>query len=148
MFQTYKGKFRPKNPHKYAGNPDNIIFRSKWEYDLLKIIDESDNIVMYASEEIRIPYFNPIDKKVHNYFPDIIIKDKNNKVTMIEIKPFAQTQIPIPPKRTTRKSKENYINECATYVINQAKWAAAEKYCQEKNWKFEKLTEKEIYGKK
>lgn len=148
MFQTYKGKFRPKNPHKYAGNPDNIIFRSKWEYDLLKIIDESENIVMYASEEIKIPYFNPIDKKVHNYFPDIIIKDKNNKVTMIEIKPYAQTQIPVPPKNNNKKRKASYIDECMTYVINQAKWDAAEKFCKEKNWKFEKLTEKEIYGKK
>lgn len=148
MFQTYKGKFRPKNPHKYAGNPDNIIFRSKWEYDFLKIIDEADNIIMYASEEIKIPYFNPIDKKMHNYYPDLIIKDKDNKVTMIEIKPYSQTQLPKQPKSNTKKSKANYLDECVTYVINQAKWAAAEKFCSEKNWKFEKLTEKEIYGKK
>ncbi|NDB85179.1 MAG: head completion protein, partial [Alphaproteobacteria bacterium] len=28
---AYKGKFNPKNPNKYKGDPTNIIYRSRWE---------------------------------------------------------------------------------------------------------------------
>lgn len=138
---TYKGRFIPKNPNKYVGDPNNIIFRSKWEYDILKFIDRSDNIIKYSSEEVKIPYYSPLDKKMHNYYPDLIIETKDNKIFMIEIKPFSQT---MPPKKPKRMSK-NYAIACETYITNRCKWDAAEKFCLEKNWKFKILTEKEIY---
>jgi hypothetical protein len=42
---------------------------------------------------------------------------------------------------------QRFLNEANTYLVNQAKWEAAENVCEKKGWKFKILTEKEIYGK-
>ena len=102
MMPTQKGLYKPKFPEKYKGNPCNIVFRSSWEYKLMKYFDLSGNIVQWQSEELWIPYRSPIDRKVHRYFPDFLIcvVDKNgNKTTkIIEVKPKKQTIPPNPPK--------------------------------------------------
>ena len=70
----YKGKFKPSNPKKYVGNPANIIYRSSWEKKFMFYCDTNPDILQWASEEMAIPYYNPIDKKVHKYYPDFIVK--------------------------------------------------------------------------
>ena len=60
--------------------------------------DRNDDIIYWASEELAIPYFSPIDKKVHRYFPDFIIKTSKGKRYMIEIKPAKYLKPPKPPK--------------------------------------------------
>ena len=70
MRNTYKGKFTPKNPHKYRGDVNNIVFRSSWEYKLMKFLDDYDDVLEYGSEEIIIPYISPLDGKMHRYFVD------------------------------------------------------------------------------
>jgi hypothetical protein len=141
--KTYKGYFKPKNPKKYNGNADNIIYRSSWELRVMKYFDDHPQVIWWASEEISIPYFNPIDQKTHRYFPDFIAKMKKSdgKVMtyLIEVKPFAQTQQPVRKRKTQR-----YITESATYVINQCKWKAADEFCHEHGWEFKVLTEKEL----
>jgi len=143
----YKGTFRPSYPEKYLGDPSNIIFRSLWERSLMKYFDTSKSVLKWSSEEIKIPYLSPKDNKIHQYYPDFVIKarmkDKTEKIIMIEVKPQKQTE---PPKQPKRKSK-SYLNECVTYSVNVAKWAAAQKYCEEKGWDFKLMTEKNIYGK-
>ena len=62
---------------------------------------------------------------------------------MIEVKPYAQTHAPIAKKRLTKK----YLNEVKTWGVNQAKWEAAMEYCKDRGWKFQILTEKELYKK-
>ena len=138
-----KGKFRPNNPQKYLGNPTNIIIRSKWEYDFFKFCDMNDEIVQWGSEEIVIPYMSPLDKRRHRYFPDVVIKKKNGETILVEIKPYDQTQ---PPKGPPSK-KKSFIHEVTTYVVNQAKWAAAEVFCRNRGWRFQLITEKELYRK-
>ena len=63
-----------------------------------------------------------------------------SEVYLIEIKPKKQTQQPQVKKRVTKQ----YINEVATWGINQAKWKAAEDYCLDRGWKFKILTEDEL----
>jgi hypothetical protein len=138
-----KGKFQPKNPSKYLGDPTNIIWRSKWELDMMMFFDKNPDIVAWASEELIIPYRSPVDNKVHRYFPDFVIKNTRKETIVIEVKPYQQT---MQPTSTPKKTKK-YINEAVTYAINQAKWKAAEEYCKDRKWKFQILTEKEIYGK-
>ena len=144
---SYKGRFRPKFPEKYKGNPCNIVFRSSWEYKLMKYFDLSGNIVQWQSEELWIPYRSPIDRKVHRYFPDFLIcvVDKNgNKTTkIIEVKPKKQT---IPPKLKSNGTKptKRYLTEVMTYGINSAKWNAAKDYCSDRKWEFLIFTEKEL----
>ncbi len=141
------GLFKPKNPGKYKGNAGNIIFRSTWELKVMQFLDLSENVVSWQSEEKIIAYKSPVDQKIHRYFPDFIAVIKNKKTKkletiMIEVKPKSQT---VPPKPGNNKKK--YIKEVMTYGVNQAKWKAAEYYCEQRGWQFKVLTEDHIFGK-
>ena len=144
---AYRGKFKPKNPKKYMGDPTKITYRSLWERKCMLTFDDNPNILKWASEEIAIPYVSPVDRQRHKYFPDFIIELKNRlgkiENVMIEVKPKKQC---LPPKPRKRKTQA-FLNESKTYAVNQAKWAAAEALCKRKGWEFKVLTEKEIYGK-
>lgn len=139
-----KGFFSPKNPQKYKGNPTNIVYRSGWELKLMIYLDDHPDVIEWASEEFAIPYISPIDGRKHRYFPDFWVKKRNRdgviEVVVIEVKPKSQS---VPPKKQTKKTKK-YINEVVTWGINQAKWDAAEKFCRSRQWKFVKMTEKEL----
>ena len=141
---AYKGKFKPRNTNKYKGNPTNIIYRSLWELKLMRYLDEHPDVVSWSSEEIAIPYKSPIDGRYHRYFPDFKItkKDKEGLTStlLIEVKPLNQTK----PPEVTKKITKKYINEVATWGINQAKWKAAADFCEDRNWKFSIMTEKEL----
>jgi len=102
--------------------------------------DRNDDIIYWASEELSIPYVNPIDRKVHRYFPDFIIKTKNGKRFMIEIKPSIQTKKPTPK---IKKSKA-FMRESLEYIKNMAKWQAADVYCNDNGMEFKIFTEKEL----
>lgn len=135
-----KGRFKPKNPHKYKGNPTNIIYRSSWELKLMTYLDSHDEVVQWASEEFCIPYRSPIDDRVHRYYPDFWVKKRDGEVTVIEVKPAKQATPPAQPKKVTRR----YVQEVFEYGKNQAKWKAAEGYCLDRGWKFIVMTEKEL----
>lgn len=139
-----QGFFKPKNPQKYNGDPTNIVYRSGWELKFMLYLDGHRDVVKWSSEEIVIPYKSPVDGRWHRYFPDFLIVAKNKEglmeTTLIEIKPAAQT---VEPARKTKKTKR-YINEVFTWGINSSKWSAAQKYCDERGWKFKILTEKEL----
>lgn len=140
---SYKGRFVPKNPEKYAGDVQNIVWRSTWERRVMEWLDKSENVIYWSSEELVIRYFNPIDNKIHRYFPDFIVKvkKKDGKVMthVIEVKPEYQTKEPV-RKRKTQK----FINEQVTYIINQSKWKAATEFCKDHGWQFQVLTEKDL----
>ena len=140
---SYKGTFSPKNPSKYNGNSKNIIYRSNWELRVMKYFDDHPNVIWWASEELPIPYVSPVDNKTHRYFPDFIVKMrlKDGKVTtyILEVKPLAQTKMPVQKRKTKR-----FIQEAATYAINQEKWRAADLFCREHGWQFKVITEKEL----
>lgn len=139
----HQGIYKIKNPEKYAGNANNIIYRSSWEQKVFIELDNRSDVIYWSSEELAIPYFNPVDQKIHRYFPDVIFKvkdsDEKEKIFMVEIKPYKETQIP-----TKRKRTQTFINESITYAINQSKWKAADKFCSEKGWIFKILTEKDL----
>lgn len=144
MSKTLKGKYKPKNPDKYLGDPTNIIYRSSWERQCMVYFDNNPNILQWGSEEIIVPYRSPIDNRIHRYFTDFVIRAKqaDGKVqtTLIEVKPKKQTQ---PPKIQSRKTKR-YLNEVTTYLVNEAKWKAAVEFCKDRNWKFQIITENEL----
>ena len=142
--KTHKGYFKPRNPQKYKGDPSNIIYRSSWELKLMLILHRHPNIITWRSEEIFIPYRSPIDNKIHRYFVDFIVtkinKDGTKETALIEVKPFRQTQQPKVQKNITKK----YITEVKTWGINEAKWKAAQEFCNDRKWKFYIFTEKEL----
>lgn len=140
-----KGRFRPKNPHKYIGNPQEIIHRSSWERICMNYFDLNEDVHQWGSEEKAIRYYDPVAKKHRRYFPDFIVKYKNKKgeeiIEMIEVKPYAQ--VIGPPENPKRKTKA-WATAVQTYITNQAKWEAAKEFCEEKGWRWRIITEKEL----
>jgi hypothetical protein len=138
-----KGKFRPKNPQKYKGDPNNIIYRSTWEIKVMNYLDENPNVIWWGSEELPIPYISPVDKKKHRYFPDFIAKMRKADGTVmtyvIEVKPEKQTQPP-----TQKRKTKTFLQEAITYEVNKAKWYAAEEFCKDHGWQFQILTERHL----
>jgi len=144
MGETYKSKYKPSFPKKYKGNPNNIICRSSWERRFCRWCDLNDSILEWGSEEFYIPYLSPIDNRVHKYFPDFIVKLKENsgrvKTYVIEVKPKKQTRPPKPGKKKTK----SYIYEATEYAKNQAKWKAAVEFCKDHMIEFKIITEDEL----
>ena len=144
MPESIKSKYKPSYPRKYKGNPNNIICRSSWERKFCKWCDLNENIIEWGSEEFWIPYLSPVDRRVHRYFPDFIIKVKENagqiKTYVIEVKPKKQT---MEPKKKSRVTK-SYIYECTTWEVNKAKWRAAHEFCADRKIEFKIITEDEL----
>jgi len=109
--------------------------------------DKSKSVIRWGSEEVIVPYISPVDRRRHRYYPDFIIetKDRNGKIAtnLIEIKPKKQCSA---PKRPERKTK-SYIYESKMWAVNQAKWASAKDYAQQRGWEFRIITEKDLYGR-
>jgi len=144
MAESIKSRYIPSFPKKYKGDPNNIICRSSWERKFCRWCDLNENILQWGSEEFFIPYLSPIDNRVHKYFPDFIIKLKENtgriKTYVIEVKPKRQTRPPKPGKRQTK----SFIYEAQTYAVNQAKWKAAQEFCADRRIEFKIITEDEL----
>lgn len=153
VFSTKKrrylhGRFIPDNPSKYVGNVNNIIFRSSWELTTFEFCDDNANVLRWSSEEIAIPYVKPVFVqpfyKVTKYYPDLYVEYLSSKGAiikeMIEIKPLKQTK-----SSRSRKTK-NRIIENATFMVNQAKWKAAEEWCIQRRIRFKLMTERDIFN--
>lgn len=142
-----QGFYQPRNPSKYIGN-HIPVYRSSWELEVHKILDNNPNILRWASELIPIPYVKPTDKKVHRYFPDYYIEYKHRdgsfRKMILEVKPASQTKASVNTNRRRR------LLENIEVAINCAKWQAAVKWCSQRGINFKVATEHEIfksYGK-
>ena len=145
-----QGKYTVKNPHKYIGDINNVIYRSSWELRFLKWCDTREQVVSFSSEEIVVPYLYECDNKVHRYFPDFLVVLKQGEKTetlLVEIKPHAQCLKPIPPKTNNRKAHARYSSEIETYIKNQNKWRHADEYAKQRGWRFVILTERHLFNK-
>jgi len=147
---AYNGRFRPKNPSKYKGDPTRIIYRSLWEFKVFRQMDIHPDVLWWQSEEVVVPYLSPIDGRRHRYFPDVIAHvkkpDGERKTIMIEIKPKSQTRPPDIRNKNTAKGRlsRRYLNEVKNWGVNEAKWKAARNYCADRKWEFQIWTEDQI----
>lgn len=110
----------------------------------MKYCDLNENVLEWGSEEIALPYRSPLDGKIHRYFPDFYIKVKESngqiKRYIVEIKPKKQTVEPKPQQRKTK----GYLYEVREWARNQAKWKAAQEFCEDRQWEFKIITENEL----
>ena len=140
----HKRKFKPLYPEKYDGDPTNIVMRSSWETRFASWCDRNSSVIKWSSEETVVPYRSPVDNKIHRYFVDFKIqtRDKTGKLStyLVEVKPSKQTKPPDYPGRKTKR----YLTEASTFVVNQAKWKAADEYCKDRGWYFKIITEYEL----
>ena len=112
----------------------------------MKFCDSAKNVLRWGSEEVVVPYFNPLDQKAHRYFVDFIVEMQTKegiKTLLIEIKPKKQCKEPIKKKRITK----SYISEIKAWVTNTAKWAAATEESKKRGWEFKILTEDDLFRK-
>jgi hypothetical protein len=139
MARFAQGKFNLKNPAKYVGNK-SPTYRSSWEFAFMRFCDEHPSVEKWASEAIKIPYKNPLTGRYTVYVPDFFIAYANKKgkqqVELIEVKPANQAF-----KENIGRSKNNQ----AHYIVNQAKWKAAQAYCKQKGIRFRIVTENDIF---
>ena len=111
-----------------------------WERQCFKWCESNPRVRGWNSEEIVIPYMSDVDGRLHRYYVDLLIVMENDEVFLVEIKPKKQTQPPKKPKRKTKK----YAKEVATYITNTNKWGAAQKFAEQKEWKFQIWTEETL----
>lgn len=110
-----------------------IIFRSSWERKLVSWFESNKDVKYWGSECVSIPY-TYIDNQTHHYFPDFFVQMVDGSCIMIEVKPKNQTVKPL--------VESSYAHD--TWVKNLCKWKAAKKFCQDRNIKFQILTENTI----
>ena len=140
MAKSYQGLYKPTHPKKYVGDVKKIVYRSLLERRFMRYCDLNQDILFWASEELPIRYFNPIDKRYHRYFPDFVVKTSKQKKYMIEVKPSRQIGKPKPGKKKTK----TYMKESFEYIKNQAKWQAAKSYCEDNGLEFKIISEKDL----
>jgi hypothetical protein len=111
----------------------------------MRYCDLNESVYQWQSEEIIIPYKSPMDNRIHRYFPDFFIKytDRNGKrrSVVIEVKP--KRQLKMPEKNPKRRTK-SWAYDVNNWIINQAKWKAAEEYCADRQYEFRIMTEDDL----
>jgi len=124
-----RGFYKPINEDKYKKPLNTYMnkqefpeYRSSWEKKFMKWCDLNSEIEYWTAEPFAIEYISPKDNKKHRYFPDFLIKFKDGKKRLIEIKPQSQWNDP----------------------INVAKWESARKFCKFHNLEFVVLGQKEL----
>lgn len=137
-----QGFFSSKNPQKYIGDATRIIYRSSWEYRFMQWCDMHPSIIRWGSEPVGIPYQNPLSGRVNNYYIDfymVVEKEGKQQAYLVEVKPEKQKYPPDPTKlneNRTAKRLLRYNQELKTYLVNQAKWAAAKQYATSRGMLF------------
>lgn len=138
MAKYANGKFTVKHPEKYIGKRVPT-YRSSWEFAFMNFCDNNPAVTQWASEGIKIPYFNPVLGKQTIYVPDFIIvyQDANQRqhTEVVEIKPLTETTM-----ESARSPRDKL-----SVAINMAKWAAADAWCKANNMRFRVVTEYDIF---
>lgn len=139
MGKYAQGKYTIKNSEKYIGK-SAPTFRSSWEFTFCTFCDNNPAILNWASEPLKIPYFNPVSGKNTIYVPDFLIvyvdSNKAKHTEVIEIKPMKETTM-----ETARSVRDKYM-----VAVNMAKWAAAQNFCKIHGMRFRIVTERDIYS--
>lgn len=144
-------QYIPVYPEKYCGKYP-IWIRSSWEEKFCRWLDYNKNVLEWSSESIRISYIDPtkgrygmLDEKVgkkRSYYPDFMVKFKGGKKYLIEIKPEKHLRM---PKNKGKKSKKTLLERENIYLVNQAKFKAANLFCKKMGMEFKVITEKQLF---
>lgn len=138
MKRFAQGEYAVVNGQKYVGKK-LPYYRSSWELAFCRMCDQHPNIIKWASENIKIPYQNPVTGRFANYVPDFMIQyvDKHGAehVELIEIKPSTQTTL------ENARSKQDHV----AVAVNAAKWRSAHEWCERKGIKFKVINEQDIF---
>lgn len=142
--RRYKqGFFVPKHPSKCMNimetdEPQVIVYRSDWERKFAEKCDETQSVIRWGSEIVKILYKNPVKNKMSFYVPDFYMEyldtTKTLKKMLIEIKPMGQSKL--------KETANGY--DKLQFAINTMKWASAIDFCKKRNIEFKVMTEREL----
>ena len=136
-----QGYYSCKNPKKYVGDINAVIYRSGLELIAFRFLDLNQNVHRWGAEIITVPYFDKASMKQRTYYLDLYVEfvNKNNKLSksIIEIKPYNQTKPPA-------KRGKNFDKRNSDYITNMSKWQAATQFAQKNGMEFHILTEKHL----
>lgn len=137
MAKFNQGVYYPTNMNKYLGK-SMPRYRSSWELRFMQFCDNNTSVVGWASESHRIPYINPITRKLTTYVPDFFVvyidKDGKQHAEMIEVKPSSQIL------ENARSRNDKLVG-----AINEAKWQMARLWCKQNGIFFRVITENDIF---
>src|SRR5277367_1037088 len=133
-------RYMVQNPSRYAGDPGSVVARSKWELMYMQALDTSPMVRKWVSEprNLGISYISPLDKKVHQYWPDFLVQYVDGNVEILEIKPLKQS--------VTESATTNY--DKIELLKNVAKWAAADRFARAIGGRFRVITERTLFKKR
>lgn len=135
---AYRGVFSTfTKPEKYVGDISKVTYRSLWERSVMVWLDSCPQVTKWSSETFIVDYYDHIHNKSRQYYVDFYMQMSSGAEFLIEVKPDKETKQPVQKARKTR----NFLHECATYEINQAKWTAAKKVAELYGMKFDVWTE-------
>lgn len=145
-----QGYYKPKNPEKYIGDLNSVIYRSSWELKFLIFCDNEDRVVKYSSELYSVAYHNFKTKRLNYYnidfYAEILNDSEKIDKWLIEVKPMKYVKKPSPPKRYSEKSLKTYKHNLETWMINEVKFSAARAFARENDMKFGIVTEGFAYN--
>ena len=134
-----KDVYKIRNPDKYVGSK-MPVYRSSWEWHVMKMCDENPAIQKWASEPVKIPYRDPLTGKQSVYVPDFLIhyvdRNQTQHVELIEVKPANQM--------LAERVGKNPYNQ-AQFIKNQAKWAAAGNWARRQGVVFRVINESDLF---
>lgn len=167
--KPHQGVYVPKHPEKVIGGA--IITRSGWEFAFARWCDDNPSVLEWGSEPCAIQYRNPgavnmdacrkanvspmdpLNWPINDYYPDFYVMLRTDNDTdgtdvvrlLIEIKPYAQTQRPVPPPTGAKlQEQKRFVEEVKTFLQNTKKWEAATIWAKDHNMDFKVFTENEL----
>jgi len=116
-----RGKVAFKVGHFYSNkNKRKMFYRSSYELQAYKILEQMSMVEKYIYEPFSIGYF--IEGKRYIYHPDLLVIYKNGEKQVLEIKP--------------QKELDD--------IVNIKKFEGAKNFCLDKNMSFSIWTEKRL----
>lgn len=149
-----EGYYRCKNPDKYHGDKNKIIYRSSYELAIYTEFDLDPKVLKWSAEppQLMIRYTYRVTGRQHSYYPDVYVekltKDNTIEKYVIEIKPMAFLKKPKQPTSKDRRKNIAYKKRLAHWLKIMDKKIAAEAYCRKRGLKYIFLTETFINRKK
>lgn len=131
------GTYIPLNPHKYSG-AQLPVYKSDLERRLMLYLDKNESVLCWSYEPQSVKYWDPVHKKTRRYYIDFSATVKRGmfqKTVWIEVKPLCECHQP-----SSKASPQTH----AMWLINSAKWAAAEKIAKAKSFEFHVVNETQL----
>lgn len=151
------GFFKPKNPEKYIGDLNKIIYRSGLELSFFKEMDDDKSVIKWEAEpeHLKVRYHSPIDAKYHTYYPDAYCEKIVNGALvkfLIEVKPKKYVLQPKVPKlngdSSDSKKRSRFEASKRRFIIIHQKRKSAERLATLKGMKYIFITEDHFKNKK